>query len=103
FTFTLGRVDHGWDVNEEGRAAIPRPPSRYLRNLYVDTLTHSAPALRFILDMLGDERVVLGSDYPFRMGARDPIAALTPLALTGPTRERLLSGNARAFLGLGST
>src|SRR5262249_25432469 len=98
--FTLGRVDHGWDVNEEGRAALARPPSQYLANVYVDTLTHSARALRFVLDALGDERVVLGSDYPFRMGARDPIAALTPLALAATTRERLLAGNARAFLGI---
>jgi aminocarboxymuconate-semialdehyde decarboxylase len=100
FTFTLGRVDHGWDVNEEGRAAIPRPPSAYVRRMYVDTLAHSAPALRFILDTLGDERVVLGSDYPFRMGTRDPVAALEPLELGAATRERLLNQNAKAFLGI---
>jgi aminocarboxymuconate-semialdehyde decarboxylase len=101
FTFTLARVDHGWDVTEEGRAAIPRPPSEYVRGLYVDTLTHSPRALRFVLDTLGEHRVVLGSDYPFRMGAADPIAALGPLALGSATRGRLLDQNARDFLNLG--
>ena len=100
FPFVLGRVDHGWDVTTEGRASIPKPPSEYMRGIYVDTLTHSPRALRLILDSLGDARVVLGSDYPFRMGTRDPVGALAPLALGPATLGRLRADNARAFLGL---
>jgi aminocarboxymuconate-semialdehyde decarboxylase len=101
FPFVLGRVDHGWDVTAEGRASIPRRPSEYLERVYVDTLTHSARGLGLILDALGDERVVLGSDYPFRMGTRDPVGALAPLALGPATLDRLRAANARAFLGIG--
>ena len=68
--------------------------------IYVDTLTHSPRGLRLILDSLGDEHVVLGSDYPFRMGTRDPVGALTPLALGPSALGRLRSDNARAFLGI---
>jgi aminocarboxymuconate-semialdehyde decarboxylase len=103
FPFVLGRVDHGWDVTEEGRASIPRKPSEYMRGIYVDTLTHSARGLRLILDVLGDERVVLGSDYPFRMGTRDPLGALAPLELEPPALDRLRGDNARAFLGMAPT
>ena len=98
FAFTLARVDHGWDVTDEGRASIPRPPSAYLEGVYVDTLTHSPRVLRFILDTVGEERVVLGSDYPFRMGAADPVGALGRLELDPSTRARLLAENARHFL-----
>ena len=87
-------------MTAEGRASISRPPSEYMRGIYVDTLTHSPRGLRLILDSLGDERIVLGSDYPFRMGTRNPIGALGPLALGPGTLGRLRSDNARAFLGL---
>jgi aminocarboxymuconate-semialdehyde decarboxylase len=100
FPFVLGRVDHGWDVTAEGRASIPRKPSEYMGRIYVDTLTHSPRGLKLILDSLGDERVVLGSDYPFRMGTRDPVGALVPLALGPNALGRLRSDNARAFLGI---
>jgi aminocarboxymuconate-semialdehyde decarboxylase len=93
-------VDHGWDVTAEGRASIPKKPSEYMGRIYVDTLTHSPRGLKLILDSLGDERVVLGSDYPFRMGTPDPIGTLAPLALGPSTLGRLRSDNARAFLGI---
>src|SRR5262245_53671702 len=97
FAFTLGRVDHGWDVTAEGRASIAEKPSEHLRGIYVDTLTHSPRALRLVLDALGEERVVLGSDYPFRMGTRDPVGALAPLALGPGALGRLPRAHARAF------
>jgi aminocarboxymuconate-semialdehyde decarboxylase len=100
FAFVLGRVDRGWDVMAEGRAAVGKPPSAYARRFWVDSITHSASALRLVLDTHGADRVVLGSDYPFRMGYDDPIAALDEAKLDGPTRQRILTANAEAFLGL---
>ena len=100
FPFVLPRVDHGWDITAEGRASIPKKPSTYLSRVYVDTLTHSPRGLKLILDTLGDERVVLGSDYPFRMGTRDPVGALAPLALGPAALSRLRGDNARRFLGI---
>ena len=100
FPFVMGRVDHGWDVTVQGRQAIPKPPSAYLDQVYVDSLTQSPRALKLILDVIGDERVVLGSDYPFRMGTRDPAKELNPLALGPVTLDRIRSGNAREFLGI---
>jgi aminocarboxymuconate-semialdehyde decarboxylase len=100
FAFTLGRVDHGWNVMPDGRAAIPRPPSEYARRFWVDSLTHSPAALRFVVDTFGADHVVLGSDYPFRMGEDDPIRALDAAGLAPGVRERILEPNARAFLGL---
>lgn len=100
FAFILGRIDHGWDVLPEGRAAIPRPPGEYARHFWVDSLTHSPAALRFVADVFGADKVVLASDYPFRMGHADPVAALDAAGLPAPARVGILEANARAFLGL---
>jgi aminocarboxymuconate-semialdehyde decarboxylase len=100
FAFVAGRVDRGWHVMGEGKMAVPNPPSSYAGRFWVDSITHSAPALRFVLDTHGGNRVVLGSDYPFRMGYDDPLAALDEAALDTPTRDRILTANAAEFLGL---
>jgi aminocarboxymuconate-semialdehyde decarboxylase len=57
--------------------------------------------LAFALETFGPERIVLGSDYPFKMGVDDPVAALDGVTLDAATRQRLLADNAREFLGLG--
>jgi aminocarboxymuconate-semialdehyde decarboxylase len=85
---------------DEPRSAIPQAPSHYARRVWVDTLTHSPRMLALVLETFGRERVVLGSDYPFRMGTEDPVAALEPAGLDADFRRGLLSDNARAFLGL---
>jgi aminocarboxymuconate-semialdehyde decarboxylase len=100
FASVVARLDHGWRVMDEAHAAIPRPPSEYARRVWVDSLTHSPRELARVLDTFGPERVVLGSDYPFRLGTEDPIAALEPAGLDGDLRRRLLRDNALAFLGL---
>jgi aminocarboxymuconate-semialdehyde decarboxylase len=84
----------------EGKAAVASPPSAYARRFWVDSITHSPSALRLVLDTHGPDRVVLGSDYPFRMGYDDPVAALDEAKLDPTTRTRILTTNAEAFLGL---
>jgi len=99
FASVVARLDHGWRVMDEAHAAIPRAPSEYARRVWVDSLTHSPRGLAVVLETFGRERVVLGSDYPFRLGTEDPIAALEPAGLDPPLRERLLRDNALEFLG----
>ena len=100
FPFTLARLNHGWHVRPEGPAAIPREPREYARRIYVDSLTLSAENLRFIVDVLGAERVVIGSDYPFDMGQDDPVGFVAGAGLAAPARAGIESVNARRFLGL---
>jgi aminocarboxymuconate-semialdehyde decarboxylase len=98
FASVVARLDHGWEVMNEARSAIPRAPGEYARRVWVDSLTHSPGALALVLETFGPERVVLGSDYPFRLGTEDPVAALEPAGLDPALRRRLLSDNAREFL-----
>ena len=99
FPFTLGRLNYGWGVRPEGPAAIPHEPRHYARLLYFDSLTHSAANLRFIVQEFGTERVVMGSDYPFDMGASDPVAAVGDAGFDVDVRTAIEGVNAARFLG----
>jgi len=101
FPFTLARLNHGWAVRPEGPAAIPHEPRHYARRIWVDSLTLGAANLRFVVDELGSDRVVIGSDYPFDMGADDPVGAVETADLAAAARTAIVDGaNAAHFLGL---
>lgn len=75
--FQIGRLDKSFH-QKPGLAAnhISRPPSEYLSQLYVDTVVHDPRVLRFVIDYLGADHVLLGTDYPFEMGDLDPLNTL---------------------------
>ncbi len=100
FPFTLARLNHGWKVRPEGPAAIPHEPREYARRIYVDSLTLSTENLCFIVDVLGADRVVIGSDYPFDMGQDDPVGFVAGAGLAPAARAAIERSNARRFLGL---
>ena len=87
-------------MRPEGPAAIPRPPREYARRIYVDSLTLSPENLRFVVDVLGSERIVIGSDYPFDMGQDDPVGFLAGAGLPPAVRDGIEGANAVRFLGL---
>src|SRR5688572_10063709 len=63
--FQIGRLDHGFRVRPESKAAITAAPSTYLRRFWYDTITHAAPPLRFLIDLVGAARVAFGPALPF--------------------------------------
>jgi aminocarboxymuconate-semialdehyde decarboxylase len=102
FPGTIGRIEHGFRVRPD-LCAVDNDcnPRHYLGKFYVDSLVHDADALRTLLRLIGEERVALGSDYPFPLGEAEPgrlIESMTELCPA--TRERLLAGTAREFLGM---
>ena len=67
-------MDRGWQVRSEARVHIQQPPSTYQQRLYYDCITNSEAALRFLIDQVGVDRVVLGSDWPFVGWDPSPVA-----------------------------
>jgi aminocarboxymuconate-semialdehyde decarboxylase len=101
--YTRGRLDHGYRVRAECRAALPRPPSAYLKHIYFDTIAHNQEALAYLVRTAGAGRVVLGSDFPFDMADPDPVGTVQGLkGLSAADRTRILGGNARALFGRGA-
>ncbi|MGZ6123907.1 MAG: amidohydrolase family protein [Myxococcales bacterium] len=103
FPGTLGRIEHGFHARPDLVAVDnPRPPSAYLKRIYVDSLVHDARALRLLLEIFGPERIALDTDYPFPLGETQPGALIDSLELPPATRERLRAGTALEWLGRGA-
>ncbi|UOZ03468.1 amidohydrolase family protein [Amycolatopsis sp. WQ 127309] len=99
FPFWLGRLDNAWRRRPDVIAGSVLPPSAYMGRFSVDTVVFDERALRLLVDTVGVERVLLGSDYPYPLGER-PVGELVRKAgfLDEPARAKLLGGNAREFL-----
>ncbi|HUQ56246.1 amidohydrolase family protein [Lentzea sp.] len=96
----IGRADHAWHVRPDARGCA-HPPSHYLRhNLFFDSLVHDAGVLRELVRVAGASRVLLGSDFPFDMGADDPLETLRAAALSESDFDTIRGGNAAAVLTL---
>ena len=101
--YLRGRWEHGWRVRPEARANIDRPPSDYLRLLSFDSLVHSVPALNFLVETVGPGRVMMGTDYPFDMGDRDPVKTVASLPhLSDDQKEMIFGANAAALFKIGN-
>ncbi|ASW56317.1 amidohydrolase family protein [Plantactinospora sp. KBS50] len=101
FPFWLGRADNAWHRRGDlCRGSSAGPPSSYLDRFLVDSVVFEPAALRLLVETMGDERVVVGSDYPYPLGER-PAGAVVRRAdfLSADQRDRLLRGNALRFLG----
>jgi aminocarboxymuconate-semialdehyde decarboxylase len=97
--YQIGRLDHGFDVHPACQGIIDRPPSEYLRSFYYDTIAHDDAALRYLIDRVGADRVLYGTDYPFEM--TDDVGTGRLGSLHGLSREELdqiSHENARAAL-----
>ena len=93
-----GRLDHGYRVRSETKT-IPKLPSAYLAQLYVDTITHDDAYLAYLARKLGTQRIVVGTDRPFDMGIDDPRGLVMRIpGLDDAQRAAILGENARGFL-----
>jgi aminocarboxymuconate-semialdehyde decarboxylase len=95
----LGRADHGWAVRPEAHGCR-EPPSTYLRRLRFDSVVYDPGALRHLVDAVGADRVLLGSDHPFDMGVDDPVERLRAADLPPPEYDAVRGGNAVALFDL---
>jgi aminocarboxymuconate-semialdehyde decarboxylase len=100
FPWLIGRITHGWGVRDECKH-LKNPPVEYLRRFYYDTITHAAPALEYLINLVGPDRVVLGSDFCFDMSYERPVEIVTGHAgLSEDDQALILGGNAKRLLGI---
>jgi aminocarboxymuconate-semialdehyde decarboxylase len=95
----IDRSDHAWRVRPDAHRCA-EAPSTYLRRIWYDALVYTPRALEHLVEAVGADRVMLGTDYPFDMGVTDPVERVAAAALADRAREAVLGANAAALLGL---
>ncbi len=102
FPYTFGRIEHGFDVRPDLVAAANEiHPREYLGRFYLDSLVHDELALEFLIHLIGEDKVVMGSDYPFPLGELEPGKLINSMQeLNDSIKQKLLWKNAAEFLGV---
>jgi aminocarboxymuconate-semialdehyde decarboxylase len=102
FPATLGRIEHGFNVRPD-LVAIDNPinPRNYLGKFFVDSLVHDETTLKFVVDLMGEDFVTLGTDYPFPLGDLTPGRMIEQSNLFNQVqKDKILWKNALKWLDL---
>ena len=101
FPSTIGRVEQGFKVRPDLTALDNDVnPRDYLGKFYVDSLIHDPSFLKFVIDLIGEDRVMIGSDYPFPLGEDVPGEIITELKVSKAVKDKLNYKNALEWLGI---
>ncbi len=102
FPGTIGRIVHGFEVRPDLCAVDSDVnPREYLGRFYVDSLVHDSDALRYLLNLVGEDRVALGSDYPFPLGEDPPGKVMDSMPdLAQDIRDKIAYINPLEFLNV---
>ncbi|MBV7315103.1 amidohydrolase family protein [Shewanella sp. NIFS-20-20] len=100
FAYLMGRVDNAWRHRDIVREDCPELPSSYLNRFFVDSAVFDPDALALLIKVMGEERVLLGSDSPFPLGEQTVGKLVREQALSEQGRARILGGNAISFFNL---
>ena len=99
FLPTIGRIQHGFDCRPNLVAIDnPVPPRDYLGRFWVDSATHDPALLRYILELIGEDKVCLGTDYPFPLGDLEIGRFIEKMQLPDTTLAKIFYKNTLAWL-----
>jgi aminocarboxymuconate-semialdehyde decarboxylase len=100
FPYTLGRIEHGFQVRPDlVQVDNDINPRDYLDSFWVDSLVHDERSFRFLMETMGKDKICLGSDYPFPLGEHHPGSLIDSMNLESAVRDGFLYKNARKWLG----
>lgn len=101
FPATIGRIEHGFNVRPD-LCAVDNPvnPREYLDKMYFDSLVHSPEMLDYLVNLVGADRIALGTDYPFPLGELEPGQLIESMPYDEETKAKLLHGAALDWLNL---
>ncbi len=103
FAYTLGRISHGWHCRPDlVNINDVSDPYDYRGKFWVDGITHDKDALRYLLKVMGEDKVAYGTDYPFPLGDLQHGQFIDEMDdLSTETKSKILWKNAEDFLGIG--
>jgi aminocarboxymuconate-semialdehyde decarboxylase len=100
FPFTIGRIEHGFNVRPDLVAVDnDKNPRDYIGKFWIDSLVHDPAAMRYIVELMGEDKICLGSDYPFPLGEHCPGELIESMNFSESVKEKLLFKNGMEWLG----
>jgi aminocarboxymuconate-semialdehyde decarboxylase len=97
--YLMERLDNGWRDFVECRANIDELPSTYLKKLYYDTVNFNPHMLMLARNMIGADRMVMGSDYPHLLGSIDrAVSSIEGLEIPDEEKQGIFEGTALTIL-----
>jgi microsomal dipeptidase-like Zn-dependent dipeptidase len=72
----------------------------YIGKFWIDSLVHDEKAMNYVIDIMGEDKVCLGSDYPFPLGEHFPGSLIESMKFNPDIQDKLLFGNALDWLGI---
>lgn len=99
FPATVGRVEHGWKVRPD-LCAIDNPinPRDYLGKFWVDSLVHDEVSFDVLMKTVGEDKICVGSDYPFPLGEHRPGELVESMNIPIETKQKIMFENAMNWL-----
>ena len=100
FPWTIGRLDVAIGVSSELKH-MKKKPSEYLRRFHYDLITHHPGIMRALIDLVGVDRIVAGTDFPQGMSVKQPVDFVESIpGLTERECEMILCDNPARLLRL---
>ncbi|RRD21701.1 amidohydrolase family protein [Brucella pituitosa] len=98
FASLLPRLQQGYEVFPALKETMPEAPEVQARRLYVDSLVFDSETLRRLVSIFGEDKVMIGTDYPFNFRDADPVARIRTAFTDPSSHQRLVYANALDFL-----
>jgi aminocarboxymuconate-semialdehyde decarboxylase len=92
------RWEHGWKVRQEAKKNIKTQPKNIAGRFIYDTILHSDKTLQAMIGLVGADKVMLGSDYPYDMAMLDCVSHVRGLKISEADKQAILQGNFEKFL-----
>lgn len=101
FLPTIGRIEHGWECRPDLVAVDnPHNPKNYLGKFWVDSHVCDHKMLQYVIDLVGADKIMQGSDYPFPLGEATPGELVKSAAISDNEKRKILGESAKSWLGI---
>lgn len=98
FPYNLGRINRNYREKLGQASALPRTPIDFLKALWYDSCVYDEDVLQRLVEIVGDDRIIMGSDYP--VGNPDPVGFIKNCKFAPDTEQKILRDNAMQLFKL---
>ena len=94
--YVIGRLRRNYSLDKDKLGN----PDAALAAMYYDTIVQDSRALRYLADIVGADRIMMGSDMPFPIGDLAPLTIVRETSFTDREQSSINGGLARKLFGL---